>query len=114
MSYDLNIYSSPEKFGLATVGEVEWSDACYSFDLTTVWRDVTTGALFFADDSGCSCPSPYESTGRDDLTVIDRPQTFLDHINARIADLYDFNESENERAKADASELVLKVREALR
>ena len=114
MSYDLNVYSSPGKFGLATVGEVEWGDACYSFDLTTVWRDEVTGSLYYADDSGCSCPSPYENTSRNDLILIDGPQAFIDHVNARIAALYDFNESQNERAKGKAAELIVKVREALR
>ncbi len=114
MSYDNNLYSSPGKFGLATVGEVEWDDACYSFDLTVVWKDIETGALYFADDSGCSCPSPFEDTGRDDLTLIDRPQVLIDHINKRIADLYDWNASENERAKGDAGQLIVTARKAMR
>lgn len=113
----MNLYSDPEKFGLATVGEVEWSDGCYQFDLTVVWRDTTTGALYYAEDSGCSCPSPFEDTGRDSLTLIDRPQAFIDHINKRVADLCHWSaasESASEKAKGDAGELVLKVREALR
>lgn len=113
MSYS-DIYGSPEKYGLRTIGEVEWGDACYSFDLTVVWQDTTTGALFYADDSGCSCPSPFEDTGRDQLNAIDKPQTFIDHVNQRISGLYDWNESQNERAKGDAGQLVLKVRGALR
>jgi hypothetical protein len=114
MSYDL--YYSPEKLGLATIGEVEWGDGCYSFDLTVVWRDVETGVLYFADDSGCSCPSPYEDTGRDSLTLIDRPQTFIDHIDKRLAELSDSEwcKDETDRSKVAAAELVLKVREALR
>ncbi|WP_440100077.1 DUF7574 domain-containing protein [Streptosporangium sp. H16] len=60
------IYSAPEKFGLETVGEVDWSDGCYQFDLTVVWRDQK-GQLFWADSSGCSCPPPFEDTGLPDL-----------------------------------------------
>lgn len=112
MSWDHNPYSTPEAYGLATVGEVEWGDGCYSFDLTVVWRDTTTGALYYADDSGCSCPTPFQDTGRDDLTLIDRPQTLIDHINERISELYEWNETENERAKGDAGQLVQKVRKA--
>lgn len=116
VSYDFNPYSSPEKFGLTTVGEVEWGEAFYSFDLTTVWRNTETGALYFADDSGCSCPSPYETTSITELTQIDRPQTFIDHINQRISGLSDseWSKAETERCKADAGELVQKVRGLLR
>lgn len=28
---------------------------------------MATGALFYADDSGCSCPMPFENVGRPDL-----------------------------------------------
>ncbi|MFD5814355.1 hypothetical protein [Streptomyces sp. NPDC127038] len=115
MSYS-DIYGSPEKYGLRTIGEVQWGDACYSFDLTVVWQDTTTGALYFADDSGCSCPSPFNMTGRDGLTHIDRPQTLIDHLNDRIkqgAEGY-WSESETEAAKADAGALVLKARGVLR
>src|SRR5699024_372088 len=42
------------------IGEVEWSEESYQFDLTRVYRQISTGALFYATDSGCSCPSPFE------------------------------------------------------
>lgn len=109
----MNIYYQPEEYGLKTVGEVEWGDGYYNFDLTVVWQDISTGTLYYADDSGCSCPSPFEIVGRDDLTVIDWPQTFIDHVNERISDLYDWKEPGNERAKGDAGQLVMKVREAI-
>jgi len=51
-----NIYSATEKFGLETVGEVEFSSGAYEFDTTVVWRDKETGSLYVASDSGCSCP----------------------------------------------------------
>jgi hypothetical protein len=114
MSYDLNIYSSPEKHGLTMVGEVEWGDGNYSFDLTTVWRDTKTGALYFADDSGCSCPSPYEDTGRADLTLIDRPQILINHVEKRIADETGWRGEACENTKGAAAELVQKVRGLLR
>jgi hypothetical protein len=112
-----DLYHSPEKFGLSPLGEIQWGPACYDFDLTVVWQDTTTGALYFADDSGCSCPSPFESQGRDDLTPIDKPQTFIDHVNKRIKDMEECGyryEHDIEEAKGDSGELVLKVREALR
>lgn len=53
-------YYNPEHFGLKTVGEISWHAEAYSFDLTVVWRDKS-GTLYWASDSGCSCPSPFES-----------------------------------------------------
>lgn len=57
-----NVYYYPEQFGLTTIGEVEWSEPCYDFDLTVLWRDEA-GKLYWASDSGCSCPSPFEDLG---------------------------------------------------
>jgi hypothetical protein len=63
----MTIYSSPEKYGLELVGEVDFSDGNYQFDLTVVFRDRDTGALFYGSDSGCSCPAPFEDVGRPGL-----------------------------------------------
>lgn len=53
-------YYSPDEFGLEIVGEIEWMDEPFEFDMTVVWRDPSTGQFYAADDSGCSCPSPFE------------------------------------------------------
>lgn len=34
--------------------------AGYSWDIACVWRDTTTGRLYGASDSGCSCYGPFE------------------------------------------------------
>jgi hypothetical protein len=83
-----DVYYDPEKFGLVTVGEVEWGDACYSFDLTVVWRRTADGQLLYASDMGCSCPSPFDSTGVDDLTpvTVAELQAVLDKLNAEQHD----------------------------
>lgn len=54
-----NLYSEPEKLGLEVVGEADDEMASYSFDMFVIWRDQR-GNLYFASDSGCSCPSPFE------------------------------------------------------
>lgn len=66
-----NIYYDPQKFDLRIVGEVDWSDGSYQFDLFVVWQRESDGAFFWGRDSGCSCPSPFETmTGPKDLDVI--------------------------------------------
>jgi hypothetical protein len=59
MLYTENPYYSPEKWGLKTVAECEFSDMDYQFDLRVVWQDEK-GRLYTARDSGCSCPAPFE------------------------------------------------------
>lgn len=53
-------YHVPHKFGLEVVAEVELSEPCYSFDIAMVWWHLETDAFYVAQDSGCSCPSPFE------------------------------------------------------
>lgn len=62
MGYDdPDVYHQPEKFGLEQVTEIDYSDGSYCFDTRVVWRHKETGKLYTARDSGCSCPSPFES-----------------------------------------------------
>lgn len=56
----MSISYRPEDYGLRTLGAVEWSEPSYSFDTTEVWIDGE-GKLYWASDSGCSCPSPFEN-----------------------------------------------------
>lgn len=51
-------YNSPEKFNLEIVFVAD-NGGSYEFDMFVVWKD-TNGALYYATDSGCSCPSPFE------------------------------------------------------
>lgn len=106
MSYAL--YDSPAKFGMEPVGEVEWSDGSYQFDLTVVWRRVCDGALFWSEDSGCSCPSPFESIGTDDLVALTSLATFQQHLDQRLAAREDYD---SDRSSAVA-ELLERLHQA--
>ena len=65
-----NVYYSPERFGLKVMWMVE-AEPDYDFDMVVVWKRVSDGALFWAHDSGCSCPSPFEDYhGVDMLTPL--------------------------------------------
>lgn len=59
----LDVYSSPERVGLEVVGEVSFDDDSYQFDLGVVWWHPERRVFFYAEDSGCSCPSPFEDYG---------------------------------------------------
>lgn len=45
--------------GLEFIGEVEWNDYPYEFDLTGVWKNKE--GYWIASDSGCSCPTPFDN-----------------------------------------------------
>ena len=49
-----------EQLNLEVIGELNDPDANYSFNDLKVWRHKETGKLYYATDSGCSCPSPFE------------------------------------------------------
>ena len=61
-----NIAYNAQEFGLDFVGEVDLAEPDYSFDLLGVWKDEK--GYYLSTDSGCSCPTPWESHTRDDLT----------------------------------------------
>ena len=64
----MNVYYDPEKFGLTVIGEIDVG-ASYEFDMVAFWKGAD-GCVYAASDSGCSCPSPFQSTGMDDLERI--------------------------------------------
>jgi len=77
-------YYQPESFGLTMVHEIDGPDACYSFDMFVLWRHAD-GRLFYATDSGCSCPSPFEDfTSLADLSPLtdDTWGEFSERLNA--------------------------------
>lgn len=105
-----DLYYSPEKFGLRVVDEVEFSSGAYEFDTSVLWQDIETGAFYVADDSGCSCPVPFEGVGRSDLLKIDRLQTLFEK---RKSDSY-YYEDNKSGIDAEVASLIGKYREAKR
>lgn len=52
-------YVDPAKHGLTPLGEIDRPDVDYEFEIFASWKHED-GRLFWADDSGCSCPAPFE------------------------------------------------------
>ena len=97
-----DLYYDPEKFGLTTLGEVEWYEPCYDFDTTAVWISADK-TLYWASDSGCSCPSPFESfTSLSDATT----GTFHD-LAAEL------QKKSNDYAAPQIVDLLARVRQAV-
>jgi len=67
MSWDKNVYYDPQKFGLEIVDTLE-ANLSYEFDMFVVWKDERN-KLYWASDTGCSCPTPFDSY---DLSTLNR------------------------------------------
>ena len=55
-----------EKF-LTFIGEVQVDEQEWNFHLVAFWIRKSDGQVLWAEDSGCSCPSPFEDTLVSDL-----------------------------------------------
>lgn len=96
--FEPTVYDSPAQFGLEIVGDAEWADEPYRFDLTVIWKN-SDGEYLVASDSGCSCPEPFEEYTKDDLTVMSRQDIFV-LLKDKIADAHeddDLRETEGVR-----------------
>jgi len=67
----MNPYYNPEDFGLSIVGSLEDPEACYTFNYLVAWGHDESGKVYWAKDSGCSCPTPFEDFySLEDLTLV--------------------------------------------
>lgn len=104
-------YNQPEKFGLTPVAEVHWDDESYQFNFMAVWVDGN-GQLYWATDSGCSCPSPFEDFHSLDELEKGDILNLYGFINERVGDIYldgYRHESELPRIKEEVTELRVKL-----
>ena len=108
-----DVYYQPEHFGLTPIGEIDDPEACYSFDKLVVWQH-DDGRLFWASDSGCSCPSPFEDyTSLDDLNDL-TAETWNDFAEDVKEHALPWDKSKDDLAAADKTELLAKVSRLLR
>lgn len=104
-----NVYYDPQKFGLSTVGEIEWAEPDYSFDLTVVWQRDSDGHVFYASDNGCSCPTPFDGLGVDDLSQV----LTLGDLQGVLEDLDRSEEKHNSCYNPQAKTQIARILETL-
>lgn len=88
-SWDNNPLYNPENFDppLRLVAQLDAHEPSFSFDIFLVVQVIETGEVFVADDSGCSCPVPFEDFNS--LSDFARVQSWEDvkrEYNARFPD----------------------------
>lgn len=82
---DGTIYCNPEQLGLKVFAETSNPALDYEFSVFVVWQGAG-GNLFYGEDSGCSCPAPFEDVTRiEDLNTIigaDGLKAFFDALTS--------------------------------
>lgn len=56
----MNPYYEPEEMGLEIVSQLDEQNLDYEFNTLCLWKEISTGNLYWAHSSGCSCPTPFE------------------------------------------------------
>ncbi len=56
----MNIYYDPAKFELEIIHSLDEDNLCYEYNTFLVFLHTPSGRVFYASDSGCSCPTPFE------------------------------------------------------
>lgn len=108
MSWDNNIYDNPEKYGLTEVGGFDGWNEIYSFDKFVVWKDES-GVYYWAEDSGCSCPTPFEYYDSTDLLQHGSLDRAIDAAREWAEDYSSYN-----GFNADNSRGHIKVKDGIR
>lgn len=105
-----DVYHSPEHFGLEIVGQLELAEPDYSFNYGVVWYRPETERFYYAEDSGCSCPSPYE-----DYTSIEslgKPMTLAElKAELRTVKIDDWQVGKVEPIAAQISRLLVRAQD---
>ena len=100
MNFTNNPYYSPELCNLEIFDSVDTAGS-YEFDIFAIWKKVDDNTLWYASDSGCSCPTPFENIDcLNDLTPITKET------------LYNFNEAiknHNNISQSEMIEMITKV-----
>ena len=78
-----SVYYSPEDYGLEPIGTLD-EDLGYEFHILAIWKDKD-GNIYWAEDSGCSCPIPFEDehfNGPDDTSLETDTVALMEAIDA--------------------------------
>jgi len=65
-------FYNPENFGLELTGSVDTAGA-YEYDEFAVWVHKENKSIYYATDSGCSCPTPFEEVTIETMTRVPDP-----------------------------------------
>jgi len=85
-----NPASEPKSCGLEIIDQLDEDDLSYEYNTIIAWRDTETGRVYVAQDSGCSCPTPFETFEKlSDLTLIAHASDAQDFVRTVNTENYD-------------------------
>jgi len=106
-----NVYYEPEHFGLEMVDSLDEAHLSYEYNTLIVLKHKDSGRVFSAQDSGCSCPTPFEGYafhGPDDTNL---SEVTLHNFAGFESEVAQFPALQHERdAMLDKVRAALKVR----
>lgn len=76
-----NIYYHPEECGFSVFYTLDQNADC-GFDIFLILKKNDTEELFYATDSGCSCPSPFDDTDVSNFVPIRTDEQLRDALDA--------------------------------
>ena len=82
------IYYNPEDYGLQQIFFEDHGEA-YEFNMFVVWLHKESGRIFYGQDSGCSCPTPFEdewwnSVDDNSLNEVTRMRSSINEFESRL------------------------------
>lgn len=91
--YYSSVYDSPESVNWETIGEVNWWEDSWSYDLTVLWRDKSSGTFYWGSDTGCSCSRPFDFAVGLESFYAGNKWDFMAYLNCKKLD-YDHHGDE--------------------
>lgn len=111
MDYDKNVYYYPETWDLTSLGEIDRSRGSYVYDTIVFWQHKETKKIYSAQDSGCSCPIPFEDFNfLKDLTLVETLKQAKDLLDEFCGGSYS---GEEVRVMHEVVELISKLHDLL-
>lgn len=88
----MNIYyNTPANW--KKIGEIDFSDGDYQFDMTVIWLREDDGTFVYAEDEGCSCPIPFEDHSIDMVMEIASLDEIKTHLESRQQGVGEYDRS---------------------
>lgn len=107
--WDGNPMYNPSSCGLVLIDSLDHADS-YEFNTDVIFKDIETGALYYAHDSGCSCPTPFEDVNSLSCMEI---ITSRQRLTAVIKEVQSRHESEYSHSdKQEFNSFVKKLKDA--
>jgi hypothetical protein len=112
MDYEHNFYYNPKESDLEIVWTLEEPDLSYEYNMLVVWKHIPTGKFYYASDSGCSCPSPFEDFNKleelAELTSLSFAQ-----FQSDVEEFAHWNKDEEDRLAVEKASLIHEMKQAL-